>query len=436
LQVHASFTFGAPVAAVAGTVEANSDAVMKGGEDSGGTGGPAITLLSTYFENTGDDLIRAGVQHQLRSAQDGDPRWRHVAKSNPLSLHLPRSRATHGPLARMSGEDRRAAEARVSALRDARSVVRDHLTDASAFVVAGTPIFYFVGDQSFLGIEATYGADWPRVVFAERVESQPHPPMLALGVGSIYEGAPAEVLAAHPPAAEFIRRFVERAALVTTRDAPTDALVRTAAPEHDRRIVRSICPSFWAAEAFGAPVPDPARRVTISFALESVNWDLSAPRDAVVAARERALDRVIAYFRERAYAIALVAHNEWDIEAGAPIAQRWGLPPPAPVDARQLVEAAARSHAVVTWRVHGAIAARSVGRPALLFRTDGRWQSAAEVGADVLDDRNCGDEELEAALDRLCAAGNHDPAETMAAAGALRSTELARLRAPLEAAFG
>lgn len=392
-----------------------------------------VTLLSTYYENVGDDLIRIGVQRQIRSVLGTEPRWDHVAKSNPLSLQLPLSRATHAPLARMPADEQRAAAALAAELPAGS---RDKVRDASAFVVAGTPIFYFVGDQSFLDIEAAYGADWPRVVFAERVEPRPLPPMIALGVGSIYEGSAEAILSAHRPAAEFIRRFVERAALVTTRDAATDALVRAAAPELGSRIVRSICPSFWAAEAFGAPVPAPARRVTIGYALESVNWDLSAPRDAIVEARERALSRVIAYFRARDYAIGLVAHNEWDVEAGAAVARRFGLAQPEHVGARRLLDVVSGSHAVVTWRVHGAIAARSVGRPALLFRTDSRWQSAAEVGAGVLDDRTSSEDEVEAALDRLCAAGAHDPAETMAVANELRASELARLRAPLAAALG
>lgn len=397
--------------------------------------GRSITLLSTYYENVGDDLIRIGVQRQIRDALEGRVRWRHVAKSNLLSLHLPKSRATHAPLARMPADEQRAAAALTSALRGAGSFVEDKLERADAFVVAGTPIFYFVGDRSFVGVEAAYGADWPRRIFAERVESRPALPMLALGVGSIYEGTAADVLAAHPAAAQFIRRFVQRAALVTTRDAPTDDLLRTACPGHGARIMRSVCPSFWAAETLHAAAPAPQRRVAISFALESVNWDLSAPRETVVAARECAFSRVITYFRARSYAIALLAHNEYDLAAAAGVAQRRGLPPPVLVDARTLVDEAARSEVVVSWRVHGAVAARSMGRPALLFRTDSRWQTAAELGAEIADDRTASKEELQTVLDGLCARAASDPAETHAAAGAMRAAEFARLRASLAAAL-
>jgi hypothetical protein len=397
---------------------------------------PEIALLSTYFENVGDDLIRVGVQQQVSSALRAGPCWRHVSKSNALSLHLPLSHATHAPLARMSADERREAAATASALRDAGPALADEISAADALVVAGTPLFYFVGGESFLDIEAAHGGDWPRVVFAERVEARPDLRMIALGVGSIYEGSADAIVAGQPRAAEFIRRFVHRAALVTTRDAPTDALLRAACPDAGARILRSVCPSFWAAERFGAGVPVPQRRVTICFALESADWDRSAPHRAVVEARENALSRVITYFRQRDYALALVAHNRSDVAAAASIAQLRGLPPPELIDAQQLVDEVSRSEVVVTWRVHGAIAARSVGRPALLFRTDSRWETAAQFGAHVIDDRTASKEDLEAMLDRLCEAAALDPAETMAAADAMRASEFARLRDPLAAALG
>jgi hypothetical protein len=392
-----------------------------------------ITLLSTYYENIGDDLIRIGVQQQIAGALGADVRWRHVAKSNPLSLSRPVSRASHAPLARMSPDERRAA---ASAEHAAEPLTHDNIDGTDALVVAGTPIFYFVGDQSFIEIEAAHGGDWPRTVFAERLECQPAPPLIALGVGSIYEGSPADVLAAQPRAADFIRRFVARSVLVTTRDSATDALLRAACPELDARILRSVCPSFWAAERLGTEVAVRSPRVTISFALESADWDRSASHDVIVAVRERALSRAITYFRERGYAISLVAHNEYDVAAAATVTQLRGLPPAELIDARRLVEAAAGSDVVVTWRVHGAIAARSLGRPALLFRTDSRWQTAAELGALVIDDRTATKAELETMLDRLCEAAQSDPAASMAAAGAARDREFARLRGALLAALG
>jgi Polysaccharide pyruvyl transferase len=394
---------------------------------------PAITLLSTYFENVGDDLIRIGVQSQIRSVVGSEPRWEHVTKSNPLSLSQPVSRRTHAPVGRMLPEERAAAAPSSSS---EASPLRDKIRHCDAFVVAGTPIFTFVGDRSFLDIEATSGGDWPRIVFAERVESAPEPPMIALGVGSIFEGPPDVTLANHRPAAEFIRRFVDRAALVTTRDGPTDALLRAACPDLQARIVRTICPSFWAAPELAAVRPAPQRRVTIGFALESVNWDLSASRQELIEARERAFSRVITYFRERDYAIVLVAHNEYDVAASERVAGRRGMPAAELVSAERLVDAICSSAVVVTWRVHGAIAARSVGRPALLFRTDSRSASAAELGALVFDDRTGSREGLTSMLDRLCEVGAGDPASAMAAADAVRADELARIRGALGAALG
>jgi hypothetical protein len=71
-----------------------------------------------------------------------------------------------------------------------------------------------------------------------------------------------------------------------------------------------------------------------------------------------------------------------------------------------------------------------------LFRTDSRWQTAAEFGAHVIDDRTATKGELETMLDRLCEAAQSDPAASMAAAGAARDREFARLRGALVAALG
>ena len=396
---------------------------------------PSVALLSTYYENVGDDLIRHGVQQQLAAVLGLEPRWRHVSKSNLLSVSWPLSHWTHAPLSRMPARQRRLTSTVSRWLRGAR-FLPDKIRGADAFAVAGTPLFYFVGDHSFIDVEAEHGANWPAAILAERIEPQRGPPMLALGIGSIYEGAPAELLARHPAAASFIRRFVERAALVTTRDAATDALLRTASPAQDERIVRSICPSFWAQERFGIQAEAKPRRVLVSFTLESADWDLSAPRETVVAGRLRALDWVLAYFRERRYDIALIAHNAYDLEPPTKIAHAWGLPAAAAVDARGLLEATAAAEAVVTWRVHGALAAVAAGRPALLFRTDSRWGTAAEFGAGVLDDRCLSRPELVGALDRLCAQDAPQLAAARATADARRSRELERLRIPLLKALG
>jgi polysaccharide pyruvyl transferase len=388
-------------------------------------------MLSTYYENVGDDLVRYGVQHQIASVLGETPRWRHVSKSNRLSLSWPISRWTHAPVSRMSPRRQRRSMALARLLERGGGVVPDKLRAADTFVVAGTPIFYFVGDYSFLDLERMHGADWPNAIFAKRIEHERGLRLIALGVGSIYEGRPEDQLANHPDAAAFIQRFVARSSLVTTRDAATDALVRCACPSVQTAILRSICPAFWAREQFAIPVAPRPKRVSISLSLESVNWDLSGPRESIVEARLRAFDLVLRYFRERRYDVDLIAHNEYGIQSGSAIAGHWGVRAPRTVDARGLIESVSSAEVVATWRVHGALAARSAGRPALLLRTDSRWQMAADVGARVLDDRTASPSELVAALDALREAAETNPQETLADADAIRAREFERIRGPL-----
>jgi hypothetical protein len=256
--------------------------------------------------------------------------------------------------------------------------------------------------------------------------------MIALGVGSIYEGPPEDRLARHPEAAAFIRRFVARSSLVTTRDAATDALVRSASADVRTPVLRSICPAFWARDAFGVAVAPRPKRVSISFTLESVNWDLSAPREAIEQGRIGAFELVLDYFQSRGYDVDLIAHNhEAGLEVASAIAARRKLGLPRVVRARELIESVSGAEVVATWRVHGALAARSAGRPALLFRSDPRWPMAVDLGASMVDDRSASPDEIVTALDALCLAARSDPNETLAHADAVRAEELRRIAGPL-----
>jgi hypothetical protein len=206
-----------------------------------------IAMLSTYFENAGDELIREGVQCIIRKVLHCEPRWRHISKSNPLSFVLPVSWYSHAPVQRMTPQQRRWINCLWKVLN--RCWVLnwcDRIRNADLVVIAGTPLFYFVGERSFLDTEGQYSCNWPSEVFGQRLEPATSPDFIAIGVGSIYEGAPEVLLATHPQAADFLRRFLHRASLITTRDTATWRLLLAACPERSDIVLPSVCPSLWA----------------------------------------------------------------------------------------------------------------------------------------------------------------------------------------------
>ncbi len=393
-----------------------------------------IALLSTHYENTGDDLIRYGVQHQIAGALGQEPRWSHVSKANRLSLLFPRSRWTHAPQSRMSDRARRVSS-RVWELAQATRLGKfDKMRNAGAFVIAGTPLFYFIGGNDFVGIEHQYGDDWPNEILA-RLDLHPRVPCLALGIGSIYEGPPEEIAAKFPVAAGFMRRLLERTALLTTRDSNTDRLLRAVAPDCGSRILPSICPSFWAQKRLGILRCAPEKTVAVSYSIESANWDLSDSREHILTARQNAFETVIRHLCARGYAITLLAQNEYDVDAIGSLPRAPGLAVPRLSGAHRLVSTVANAHAVVTWRVHSAVAALAAGRPALLFGTDSRSSTAASLGALILDDRCATPGRIRDEIDLLLEEGCGDSAQRIAQADACRAAEFARIQAPLSSAL-
>ena len=117
------------------------------------------------------------------------------------------------------------------------------------------------------------------------------------------------------------------------------------------------------------------------------------------------------------------------------MASEWGLSVPKVADSRGLIATIANARAVVTWRVHGALAALALGRPALLFGTDSRHITAWELGAQILDDRCVSTATICEALDRLLEAGEADAVKSRASADAIRVAQLERIRGPLLAAL-
>ncbi len=385
---------------------------------------PVVALLSTYFENVGDDLIREGILYQLGRLLRGPIVYRHISKSNLLSLYSPVTWLSHAPVREMSGMARRVVGAAGRRVSDCRlSACLDKTRHCDLLVVAGTPLFFFTLNRfTFLR-----NALWPGEVFDRRIGPRPSPALVGLGLGCLLDRPVGRIVQEQPEEMHFIRRFLARSSLVTVRDSDTESITRQACPERAGTVRLAMCPSVWACKGIGV-TPEPyAAESSVLVAYSTAGARVDVDRTRARECRYRAFGHVIQHLRRAGIRVALISHTPQDHRELQQVAREHRLAPPRRLGARDLLREVARSRAVVTWRVHGAMAALSLGVPTLLFRTDSRFGMAQALGAAVLDDREAKAEGISEALDRVLAVSVNERMQAWAAMQTAREEELSSL---------
>lgn len=390
----------------------------------------ATCLISTFFENVGDELIYEGSRHLLDAFGFPTAPGTGVSKNNPLSIYSSYVRpSTHAPLHRATAL-RRAVSKDIAGtlMRLPFGEQRDALSKAELLCFAGTPLFYSVPPHSFLKVPEW---SWPYTLFRDRIERHTSIPMIGLGVGSILDIPARQWLEQrrNSDEAAFIRRFIARAAAITTRDEPTQELLAGLAGNHYRKIFRSTCPSLWAPVQLGIARPGrrPAGRprVSISFSTESAAW--SASEAESTARRHATLHRVTRWLRDRGCELVFISHNTLDLAVNRPLANELNALHVMAATAGTLLETLAGMDLAISWRVHGALGAEALGVPAILFQTDSRGLLAADVGATVLDDTGGDDDGILRTVQAVLDAALAEGASRQARIAARRAREFDRL---------
>lgn len=353
--------------------------------------------LSTFRENVGDDLIRLGCEHLLECLSPGPWRYRRWAKSNALSASVELGRLSktsihrRSPLAR--AVLRRAERASLTACNPWRF---RRLLASDLILLCGTPLFYFTQHDDFAGNET-----WPGILLHVARTGQA-PPIVTLGCGAIVPDGVDELRTSHSRAFGLVRDVVSIQSLVGCRDLLTQRLIRSAGAPEETPLPVLPCPSVWAADRLGIERDREAaagRTVCVAFSTESCNWATSGDRDEQV--RIDLLGNVLDGIARCGFGAVVLAHNELDVEAiqRAKRSRRdWSGLIVRRMDATGLLEQLRHARGLVTWRVHGAVAARSLGVPALLFRTDSRSTMAEMLGTTVVDNAPSSAQAVEAFL--------------------------------------
>lgn len=341
-------------------------------------------VLSTFHENVGDDLIRLGCEHLLARLSPGPWRYRHWAKSNALGASLP-----IGPLSTTSIH-RRGAIVQAVLRRVERASMGPYnpwrfrrLLASDLIILCGTPLYYFAPGHDFAGTET-----WPGILL-EAARSGRAPPIVTLGCGSIIPAGVKSLHNTNPAALDLVRDVVAIQSLVVCRDEPTRRLIRSAGVPESNSLTVLPCPSAWAVDRLGirrVPAAAAERTICVSFSLESSGWSEDSERDEAV--RIELLSGALAGIERRGFRAVVLAHNELDVAAFERVKRsRRDLASlcVTRVNAAGLLEQLGKARGLVTWRVHGAVSARSLGIPALLFQTDSRAPMAETLNAIVVD---------------------------------------------------
>ena len=339
-------------------------------------------LLSTYYENIGDDLIRYGILYLLAKSGFPPSSVGYIAKANPLSVYFPKTPLSHGPWYRMP----KRLQYHLACLnnflsRSSFARRQNKVLNSFGMVVAGTPLFHLDRKISFLGID-----QWIPNIFEKCLISNPDLRFFSLGLGSVIDFDPSDIWKLYPAEAKFIKRYVERSVLITTRDETTYKLLQAAAPDPTKKkIIRSICPSVFGYRQLGInrePSCIDENKVCISFTLESSSWNAN-PEEAK-RKRSEIVESIVTMLMEKKITVQLISHNKLDLPLQQKLADKFKLPRPLKATTATMLKEFATSRLVVTWRVHGALGALSLGVPAVLFKTDNRASMAEELGADVI----------------------------------------------------
>lgn len=340
------------------------------------------SLLTTLHENVGDDLIRYGVMHLVASIEGADWRWRMWTKSNPLSAALNLGSLSTCTTHRQPRLVRRCLERAQRGLKRLPGRWQyGRVLGADVVILCGTPLIYLLPSTGFHISET-----WPHDLLAIKGLA-PTKPMVAVGVGSILRPNAEEALARHPEAASLIRELFRDLSLFYCRDSATLQLLQKCGVKATSEANLGPCPSLWAVDHFGIRRRKSTNGPTlcISFSLESSDWAANAAEDLAI--RWRLISALIARCRQEKIRIKYLAHNEIDVRACAQLKAK--IPAAEAdelhvVDARGLLGELSDAIGLVTWRVHGAMAARSLEVPTLLIATDSRFLTAAECGVETV----------------------------------------------------
>lgn len=334
-----------------------------------------IALLSTYFENIGDDLIRSGILEVVNSTFP-NAKIIHLSKSNRFSLVADFGTLTHFPRWQMSGSEKLWHDRLLRYFPKGifQKRFNDRVLGSDVLLIAGTPLFYFTR-KKFTFLKQGF---WAKEIIQEYMKTGK--PIIVAGAGVIFDRSVEDTVHECQDEMEFLNNLARYSEYFGIRDSVSFQLFEELGLT--KQVELTHCPSLWNT---GPKVQREKDLVYISLSVESASIDEFPER-----AREKRLQvftELVQDLQKKGKRIKLTAHNNVDHETQKVWASKLSLEAPILVKSKEMLETFGKPEFLISWRVHGAMAARLMGTPVLLFKTDNRYKMAEEVGAVIRDDR-------------------------------------------------
>lgn len=323
--------------------------------------GMRLTFITTLNHNVGDDFVREGLTHLLRSATSGQSvSFASVHKHDPIT-----ARRGLGWL-RSKDDARKAHRLRRWDRKLPLWITPDRILEADVLVQSGAPVYWCH--------PTAHAADneWFTPLLRRRiVASGRGVPFLNLAAGSAqgYHSDGSEFVQCDKDSA-YIRELHRLSAITTVRDHLAQKVLRSLGL--DAPVIP--CSALFARDQLGVE-PKEGEFVALNYMRKGGHYDFEGDADG--AAWERAFKTAYEDLKSRERCL-FICHNQAEVDAAKE------LDPEAPIffseDHRDYVQVYAKAKYGLMNRVHGAFVLASLGKPSFVIGTDSRARMAEEIG--------------------------------------------------------
>lgn len=344
-----------------------------------------VTYLSTYFENIGDDFIRLGISYLLNKIYNNEIKEYHVSKSNSLSYLFNLNKWTHSPRWQMNKNQQWITDRIYFFLLRIGFQKRFYkrIEQSNVIILAGTPLFFFTkGEYTFLK-----NMNWPSGFYGEIKKHFPGKKIFCVGAGSIYDFSVDDLSVTYPEELKFLNNFVNDVDFLAVRDSKTKQLLSVASQSNN--IIQLACPSIFSSRKYtisrGESSKLKNKTIVLSYSEESANIDLN--KENTISKRREILDKIVTSLTLKGYKLSFFAHNKVDKDLHKYLKAQYPHIKLEKGSSEDFLKLISSVDLLISWRVHGAMGAASLGCPAILFKTDSRASTTEIFDLDVVDDR-------------------------------------------------
>lgn len=327
-----------------------------------------IAFITTVNHNIGDDMVRYGIIYLLKKRL-GPFDSLLIHKHIPLTVRPELEWLYYCGLTKVLDKLPRARGAFWSRVIDKLPLNKntDKILNCDLLVQSGAPFYYCFPDGS--GI---HNNEWDKPLIRNRyLKIRENVNLINIGVGSCqpYNSDGSEFLT-NAPCADYIKEFHSLCKLTVIRDRLSKKILNSLGL--DAPLLP--CPSIFAMDHFGISPAEPGY-IALNYMALGGHYEFGQNIN-----RKKWRDTFIAFYNmlQKEHSIVIVCHDENElriIKKMLPEAKTFFSG-----SLRNYMDFYSKSKAFIGCRVHGAFAAASFGKPAMVIGSDTRAHMINEIG--------------------------------------------------------